>query len=297
MKKIFSYLILTAFIAAVILPAGALADMSAVLSLISDAAKPAAPGDEFTVTLHIKGDYEVHAAQIYIDYDPASLEVKSAEKCAFLEKCPFLKPKDKGSELIILDYTKHTAQGRITIACAFPYDGMSGEGDLIRMKFKLKEGAAGQQQITLTVREFTYVPRGETAVSVYCAIENAVIQVGAGSTSSVPANTDEAGTPFPQTTEQPSPQTTGQLSPQTTEQLSPQTTEQPSDAPAESASPESSAAPSADLNSPEPVKPNDSNKKDGKNNKKAIIIYAVLGAVAIAAAAALIVTGVKKNNK
>ena len=291
LKKTVLYITLTILIAAMLLPAAALADMNVSLILSNDAPEFSAPGDEFSVILHIKGSYEVHAANLSVDYDPASLEVQSAEKCEFLKN----EASDKGA-IVVLDEKKLAAKGQVKFGFAFPMEGLKGEGDLVKISFKIKEGVKEHQQVILTVYEFGYMPASETsATPIPFTTENTVIHIKSGSDPSYGYNPGETGIPDPLMTQRPHPaiDAVSTAKPQDTEAPS---TENPGENPGTETekpdAPENTEAPAASA-SPAPSKP-DSDKDKKKDNT---IVFVIAGVVAAAAIVVLILTRKKKHTK
>ena len=295
LKKTVLYITLTVLIAAMLLPAAALADMNVSLILSNDAPEFSAPGDEFSIILHIKGSYEVHAANLSVDYDPASLEVKSAEQCEFLKN----EAEEKGP-LVVLDEKTLAAKGQIKLGLVFPMEGMQGEGDMIKVRFKIKEGVKEHQQVILTVYEFGYMPADQTsATPIHVTTQNTTVHIANGSDPSygyIPGEEvlPEAG---PQMTDRPHPaiDAVSTAKPQNTEAPS---SEKPSEDPGTVTenpdAPENTEAPAASA-SPAPSKPD--SDKDKKKNTTRTIVYICAGVIAAAAIVVLVLTRKKKHGR
>lgn len=136
------------------------------------------PGDEFTLTASISGDYQVHIINMTFEYDVDALEIVEAEQCDFLKAAAAA----TGS-LVIFDYQTLAASGRISLGVIAPSSAFSGSGELISMTFRLKDGVAVNQQVTIYVAEFGYMPIGEMHASpVSYTTVNSIITIAGGHT-------------------------------------------------------------------------------------------------------------------
>lgn len=175
MKKVISILIAVILTAAMLLPIGALAEAEAVFKL--ENVDNANPGDEIAILVRISGNYKAHIANILFEYDPSALEVVSAEQT---EECTS-KVQD-ASGICYIDYQTLAGQGRIPVGIMMPTDPLQGDFDLLKLTFRIKEGVTVNQEVTLYIAEFAYMPvDSDTATDIHCTVENAVITIAGAS--------------------------------------------------------------------------------------------------------------------
>lgn len=174
MKKIL-YAIMAAMLCFVfVLPFASFAEDEA--EIIINGAENVSPGDEVTVIAEIKGQYSVHCVNFAFEYDVNALELVSAEQGDFLKSIA------SAGNLVVLDSEAFVESGRIVLGIACPIDAMTGSGELVVMRFKVKQGVTVNPQVTLYVSEFASMPIGATeATPVKFSYKNAIITLVNGS--------------------------------------------------------------------------------------------------------------------
>lgn len=171
MRRVISILIAVILTAAMLLPMGALAEAEAVFKL--DNVDNANPGDEIVVVVHLSGNYKAHVANILFEYDTSALEVVSVEQT---EECA--EKIQNASGICYIDYETLAGQGRIPVGIVMPTDPLQGDFEFIKLKFRVKADVKVNQEVTLYIAEFAYMPiDSDTATNIHCTVENAVISI------------------------------------------------------------------------------------------------------------------------
>lgn len=289
MKKLFS-LLTVLIITIMLVPTASLAESEAVFTI--DDADNVEPGSEFTIVAHISGNYEVHGVNLTFYYDPEALEIVNCELSDFLNSC---------GGLCLLDYEELVTDGRIALGIIMPIDALSGDGDLISMTFRVKDGVTTNQEVTLYVAELSYLPVGTTTgTDVRYSVDNSVITIAGGTDPEDGFHETESGYPQGIITPDPNSSTTG--TPNTTEPSSaPETTP--------TSKPRATKIPNSELSSSKPSETQDGNSgtinNPGNNSTQETpgdnspIIYILIGVAVVAAIASvcLIVKNKKRTKK
>lgn len=284
MKKILYVFMIAVLCFAFVLPFASFAEDEA--EIIINGAENVSPGDEVTIIAEIKGQYSVHCVNFAFEYDVNALELASAEQGDFLKSIASV------GNLVVLDSEAFVESGRVVLGIACPIDAMSGSGELVVMRFKVKDGVTVNPQVTLYVSEFASMPIGSTeATPVKFSYRNAIISLVNGSEPSGGYDEGNDGsyqgdpltpvpgyTAIPQETDDDDP-TGGETSTPEVEET-PLSTEKPSDNLSEFTP---TAQPGAD-----------DTRTPGSSNKT--MLYVLIG-VAVACAAGAVVLIVKTRKK
>lgn len=153
MKRLLTIL-LTALLVFSLAPTAIIGEDEATITLSS--VNNANPGDEITVDVTIAGNYKVHIVNFTFEYDPGALELVDARQGELLQNVA------SQGIIVILDEKSLASVGRIALGIAGALNPLEGEGELLKLKFKIKEGVTVNQQVKLYVSEFSYMPIGET---------------------------------------------------------------------------------------------------------------------------------------
>ena len=180
---------------------------SAVISISS--ADNIKPGEEFTLTAAISGDYQIHVAHISFQYDVNTLEIVSGTANG-----DFTSAVSSSGGLAMIEFYALADQGRIKVGLAMTNDAFTGDYEMFDVTFRAKECIAASTQITVEVIQFGYMPLGTTmATTVKSSVINGEVTFTApwtgdatptpmGSDITVPTPTDAGGeesTPTPGT--------------------------------------------------------------------------------------------------
>ncbi len=284
MKKLL-YAIMAAMLCfALVLPFASFAEDEA--EIIINGAENVSVGDEVTVIAEIKGQYSVHCVNFAFEYDVNALELISAEQGEFLKSIA------SAGNLVVLDSEAFVESGRVVLGIACPIDAMTGSGELVVMRFKVKQGVTVNPQVTLYVSEFASMPIGTTeATPVKFSYKNAIITLVNGSEPSGGYNEGSDGgyqgdpltpvpgyTAIPQETDSDDPAVGESSTPEVEE--TPLSTEKPSDNVSE-------FTPTA--------QPGDDDTRTPDNSNKTVL-YVLIGVV-VACAAGAVVLIVKTRKK
>ena len=310
MKKLISFFtVLAVLIAAcfTVFPAAAATGEGAFFTL-SDVAD-AVPGEPFTVTLHVSGNYEAHGMNLSVMYDPNCMVLEHTEIGQYLTAAA------SSGNLVQIDDVTKVNSGLIKIGVICPINAVSGEGDMLTMRFHIKEGVTVNQQVLLSVDELIYLPIGSTtSTPVPFTTENCVITLREGSdpsggyneggsnenptTTYAPVQPGTQPTPEPMTTPDIS-GITGTAAPATAAPSAGPATQEPggetvTPKPGETSKENATANPGENTETGVTEVPG---KTPADSSTKEIVIWCVAGALALAgiAAAVLVLTGKKKN--
>lgn len=322
MKRLISMLTAIAVLilsAVFVLPAAAASEYGTANFTLSDVDN-VNPGESFTVTLHISGDYQAHGMNLSLEYDPTCMVLESCEYGDYMAAIT------AAGNLVTVDNSTLSNSGMIKIGIMCPINAATGEGDMLIMHFHVKEGVEVNQQVIMIVTELIYLPLGSmTSDDVAFTTDNAIITLANGSApddgyneggSGVGSNTSESpnyptrdpNDPDAQTTPQPvetSPLPTASTS------ASPSTRE-PIGTPAPMNTPENTdPADEEQTGTPESAQPGgktdpgsvstqipeqEGEKTEDEGTKKTVLIC-VAGALVLAAAAAVTTVVVSKKKK
>ncbi|GEM_PF-280595 len=324
MKKLISILTALAVLilsAAFVLPAAAAADTGTAHFTLSDADN-VTPGESFTVTLHVSGDYQAHGMNLSVEYDPT---------CMVLERCEYgdyMTAITAAGNFVTVDASTLSNSGMVKIGIMCPIEPATGEGDMLILHFHVKDGVTVNQQVIMIVTELIYLPLGSmTSSDVAFTTENSVITLANGSEpdngyneggSGVGSNTSESPSyptrdpndPDAQTTPEPIetsplPSVNPSSNPATREPITtpapvntPEGTDPAGEQQAGTAAPTQAPADEAD-SSADPSKASEGNEENAGNNDgtKKTVLICVVAALALAAAAAVTTVVVSKKKK
>ena len=109
-----------------------------------------APGSEITLPFTISGDYEAHLMNIALNYDTSVLTLTGFENGEVLNSVE--------DAIIVVD--SETVPGSIRLGVVMPTDGMTAEGVIANLKFKVSDKFTEPTVIEVNVTEFGYMPVG-----------------------------------------------------------------------------------------------------------------------------------------
>ncbi len=154
MKKFLALLISVAMVVALVaIPAAAEGEVAFTVATVNDVT----PGTDVMVPVTLEGDYEAHIITIELHYDPENLSI---EKKADIQSGDLI-PADAADLgwLIVKDISN---PGVAKLGIIISEDPMTGNGTLCNVKFHVNENCTENQPIELVVKEFKYMPLGET---------------------------------------------------------------------------------------------------------------------------------------
>ena len=216
------------------------------------------PGESFDITLSISGEYAVHGMNLSIEYDPTAMVLDSCTQGEFLSQV------SSQGNLVLLDATKFANAGMIKLGIICPVNAISSEGEVMTMRFHVKDGVTVNQQVIMVVNEFVYMPLNQPSSPVEFTTDNAIITLVSGATPpggyndgdhGVGDNTSAAPQYPTRDPSDPDANTTPfvEATPVPTELATPSLSAAPaSAAPAETAAPDASAAPGGQRETAEP---------------------------------------------
>lgn len=294
--KRFSTILLTALLIFALIPSAVLGEDEAVITLSSvDGAKP---GDEITIDVTIAGSYEAHIVNFTFEYDPESLEIISAKQGSLLENAA------SSGILVILDEKTLASVGRIAFGIAGAANPLTGEGELLKLKFRIKDGVTVNQQVKLYVSEFSNMPVGETtSTPIKYTSVNSIITLTNGSVPDGGYDEGETGyeqgvlTAVPGFTPPPydpsaSPFDIPSIDPQLASSLPTPSTP----APIGSQKPEATKGPGSENLSPAGIQ-SDTNPANDDKTESSVLIYVLIGVLVVAAVAAIAVITIRKKKE
>lgn len=292
--KRFSTILLTALLIFALIPSAVLGEDEAVITLSSvDGAKP---GDEITIDVTIEGSYEAHIINFTFEYDPEALEIISAKQGSLLENA------SASGIFVILDEKTLASVGRIALGIAGAVNPLKGEGELLKLKFRIKDGVTVNQQVKIYVSEFSNMPVGvTTSTPIKYTSVNSIITLTNGTVPD--GGYDEGKTGYEQgvLTAVPGftpPPYDPSASPFEIPTIDPQIT---SHTPSTSASngsekPEATKGPGSEGSSAAGIQSNTNPASDKKSESpSSVLIYVLIGVLAAAAAAAIAVITIRKK--
>ena len=163
------------------------------------------PGDEFTLTAAISGDYQIHVAHISFQYDVNALEIVSGTANG-----DFTSAVSSAGGLAMIEFYALADQGRIKVGLAMTNDAFTGDYEMFDVTFRAKECIAASTQVTVEVIQFGYMPLGTTtATTVKSSVINGEITFtaqGTGDATPTPIGSDiTVPTPTDAGSEEPTP--------------------------------------------------------------------------------------------
>lgn len=296
--KRFSTILLTALLIFALIPSAVLGEDEAVIMLSSvDGAKP---GDEITVDVTISGSYQAHIVNFTFEYDPEALEIIGVKQGSLLENAA------SSGILVILDEKTLASVGRIAFGVAGAVNPLEGEGELLEMKFRIKEGVTVNQQVKLYVSEFGNMPIGETnSTPIKYTLVNSIITLVNGAVPDGGYDKGETGyeqgvlTAVPGFTPPPyDPSASPFDIPSIDPQLASSRPTPSAPAPNDSQKPEATKGPGFEGSSADGVQSDtDSASDDKPGNSGSVLIYVLIGVLVAAAAAAIAVITIRKKKE
>lgn len=294
--KRFSTILLTALLIFALIPSAVLGEDEAVITLSSvDGAKP---GDEITIDVTIAGSYEAHIVNFTFEYDPEALEIISAKQGSLLDNA------SASGILVILDEKTLAPVGRVALGIAGAVNPLTGEGELLKLKFRIRDGITVNQQVKLYVSEFSNMPIGETtSTPIKYTSVNSIITLTNGSVPDGGYDEGETGyeqgvlTAVPGFTPPPydpsaSPFDIPSIDPQLASSLPTPSTP----APNSSEKPEATKGPGSENLSPAGIQSDTNPANDKKpENSGSVLVYVLIGVLAAAAATAIAVITIRKK--
>lgn len=290
--KRFSTILLTALLIFALIPTAVLGEDEAMITLSSvDGAKP---GDEITIDVTIAGSYQAHVVNFTFEYDPEALEIISAKQGSLLENAA------SSGILVILDEKTLAPVGRVVLGIVGAVNPLEGEGELLEMKFRIKDGVTVNQQVKLYVSEFSNMPISETtSTPIKYTLVNSIITLINGTVPEGGYDKGETGyeqgvlTAVPGFTPPPydpsaSPFDVPSIDPQIGSPLPTQSTPAPNG----SEKTEATKGPGSEGSSAAGIQNND-DEKPAKSSS--VLIYVLIGVLAAAAAAAIAVITIRKK--
>ena len=163
------------------------------------------PGDEFTLTAAISGDYQIHVAHISFQYDVNALEIVSGTANG-----DFTSAVSSAGGLAMIEFYALADQGKIKVGLAMTNDAFTGDYEMFDVTFRAKECIAESTQVTVEVVQFGYMPLGTTmATTVKSSVINGEITFtapGTGDATPTPIGSDiTVPTPTDAGSEEPTP--------------------------------------------------------------------------------------------
>ena len=163
------------------------------------------PGDEFTLTAAISGDYQIHVAHISFQYDVNALEIVSGTANG-----DFTSAVSSAGGLAMIEFYALADQGKIKVGLAMTNDAFTGDYEMFDVTFRAKECIAASTQVTVEVVQFGYMPLGTTmATTVKSSVINGEITFtaqGTGDATPTPIGSDiTVPTPTDAGSEEPTP--------------------------------------------------------------------------------------------
>lgn len=294
--KRFSTILLAALLIFALIPSAVLGEDEAVITLSSvDGAKP---GDEITVDVTIEGRYQAHIVNFTFEYDPEALEIISAKQGSLLENAA------SSGILVILDEKTLAPVGRVALGIVGAVNPLEGEGELLEMKFRIKDGVTVNQQVKLYVSEFSNMPIGETnSTPIKYTLVNSIITLTNGTVPDGGYDKGETGyeqgvlTAVPGFTPPPydpsaSPFDIPSIDPLIGSSLSTPSTPAPNG----SEKPEATKGPGSENSSAAGIQSDTNPVSDEKpKSSGSVLIYVLIGVLVAAAAAAIAVITIRKK--
>ena len=179
MKKFLALLISAAMIFALVsIPAAADGEVLIKAGTVNDVE----PGDKVTVPITLEGDYTAHIITVDVHYDPANVTVGNSLNIKAGELLPEGYADASWMVTKTVDDTNGIAKFGLVIGAdpTLPdeYQALTGSGVLFTVDFTVNENCTENQTISLEIREFKYMPRGETSgTPIPCTTEDGAINL------------------------------------------------------------------------------------------------------------------------
>ena len=164
MKKFLALLISAAMIFALVsIPAAADGEVLIKAGTVNDVE----PGEKVTVPISLEGDYTAHILTVDVHYDPANVTVGNGLNIKAGELLPEGYADANWLVTKTVDDTNGVAKFGLVIGAdpTLPeeYQALTGSGVLFTVDFTVNENCTEDQTISLEIREFKYMPLGETS--------------------------------------------------------------------------------------------------------------------------------------
>ena len=164
MKKFLALLISVAMVFGLVaFPVSAEGEVSITVATVDDVQ----PGATVTLPITLEGDYSAHIITVDVNYDPANLTIAGPAKL----RAGDLFPEDYADYgwATVKNVNNDTGVAKFGLMIAgdpsYPeeYQALSGNGTFLTIEFQVNENCNTNQPVTLTVREFKYMPLGQTS--------------------------------------------------------------------------------------------------------------------------------------
>ena len=147
-----------------------------------------APGESFTVTLSISGDYQAHGMNLSIEFDPNSMTLESCDQGGYLDALRV------SGGIPLLDAQTLAPSGKIKLGVMMPSSAATGSGEVLVMRFHVNEGVTVNQQVIMVIHEFIYMPIGQmTGTPIPFSTHNSIITLRGGTTPEAGYNEGDDG--------------------------------------------------------------------------------------------------------
>ena len=198
MKKFLALLISVAMVFGLVaFPVSAEGEVSITVATVDDVQ----PGATVTLPVTLEGDYSAHIITVDVTYDPANLTIAGPAKL----RAGDLFPEDYADYgwATVKNVNNDTGVAKFGLMIAgdpsYPeeYQALSGSGTFITIEFQVNENCNTNQPVTLTVREFKYMPLGQTSgTPIPYIVTNGAVNIE-GAVDPTPTPTPVAPTPTP----------------------------------------------------------------------------------------------------
>ena len=158
MKKVFCWIILTAILVATIFGANVITAMAQQANDIELSTESRVNGDTLTVIVKVEKNDGINILSFRVEYDQEALELVGRTKGAALAS---LSQGDNFDD----EETPYVYPYRAIYTGTLKNDKSTGV--LLTLRFRVKEGAVGQQKVSVVVREVGYMQAGKTDAPVY----------------------------------------------------------------------------------------------------------------------------------
>ncbi len=187
MKRIFSLAAAVILAALTVLAPVAHASSGSVVFSMNNV-ENVSPGDSFTVTLSISGDYQAHGMHLSVEYDPNSMTLESCNQGGYLDALRAL------NGFPLLDAETLAPEGKIKLGVIMPSTAATGSGEVLVMRFHVNEGVTVNQQVIMVIHEFIYMPIGQkTGTDIPFSTHNSIITLRGGATPEAGYNEGDDG--------------------------------------------------------------------------------------------------------
>ena len=170
LKRIAALLAAAALLALTAVPALAAGEKDPVVITVGTV-EGVHPGDTVTVPITLTGEgYEVHSVNLDLFYDVSALTVESVAGGELTTSGASCFP--------YFDY--ETDPGRVAMVVLALSGSISGSGELLLVTFKVSENCTADQPLTISVREFEYMPIGAASATpvAHTEVSGAILLAG-----------------------------------------------------------------------------------------------------------------------